>query len=88
MFTFQGNKKTAYYAIPNSSGGVTEKVDKYGYRTGENVKTYEAPVKTLMSFSAKGGDATYEPFGLDLNYKYTCILEKGQPELPEGTKIL
>ena len=62
------NKQNIHYALFE---GYTDAVDGSGYKTGEKVKTYSAPVPLRINVSPARGNADRDIFGIDCSYTKT-----------------
>lgn len=72
MRTLNKNTQTVYYAL---FAGKTEGVDQYGNRTGEYTITYSPPMMARMNISAARNNSDLAPFGIDVNYDYTIVID-------------
>ena len=66
------NKQTFYYALFKEK---TDATDSAGYKTGEKLKTYYAPVAVQANISAARGTADLDAFGINQDYSRTIVTD-------------
>ena len=65
MQSLGANTQLIYYALYE---GMTDALDSDGYKTGEKVKGYGTPQPFRAYVSPSKGEASFEPFGINLSY--------------------
>ena len=67
------NQSKLYYAVYSDKVPIS---DEDGMDTGEKSFGYSEPVPIWMSVSANKGEASAEPFGVDLDYTKTLVTDE------------
>lgn len=65
MQSLGSNMQTIYYALYE---GLTDTLDKSGYKTGAKSKVYSVPQPFRVFVSPNKGDAEVQPFGIETQY--------------------
>ena len=84
MKTLKRNKQKIYYAL---YGSTTPILDDDGMDTGETQLGYGAPVVAWMNVSANKGEASVEPFGVDLDYTKTLMTDDINCPIEETSRL-
>lgn len=83
MRLLKRNQRPVYYSLFN------EETDEVvgGYKTGEKVLLYDAPIMSRMRVSAGKGDSGTTPFGVDVDYTRTLITDDMDCPVTETTLL-
>ena len=84
MKTLKRNKQRVYYAL---YGSTTPILDSDGMDTGETELGFGSPIEAWMNVSANKGEASVEPFGVDLDYTKTIMTDDINCPIDETSRL-
>lgn len=84
MHNLERNKKTVYY---KTYLGETAIVDASGYKTGEYTVNYGVLTSIKAYVSPSRGDSSYDPFGINVDYTNTMLVDDTDCPITESTLL-